>query len=106
MTRVARANSVGLIGIGAVTSVFLREIASGPLATGGFSVFHIITAVVLVVLPLGVLAARTHRVRWHAALMIYLLVNVVLGRRIARSLSRLQRTASAARDLWPRSIAA
>jgi uncharacterized membrane protein len=70
---------VALIGVGAVTSVFLREIAVGPLATGGFTVFHIITAVTLLVLPLGILAARTHRVRWHAALMIYLLINVVLA---------------------------
>lgn len=70
---------VALIGFGAVTSIFIREIASGPLATGGFSVFHIITAVTFVLLPLALLAARTHRVRWHAGLMIYLLVNVVFA---------------------------
>jgi uncharacterized membrane protein len=70
---------VGLIGIGAVSSLFLREINTGPLATGGFSVFHIITAIALVILPLAVLAARAHRVRWHAALMLYLLVNVLFS---------------------------
>jgi uncharacterized membrane protein len=69
----------GLMGTGALSSVFLSDIRSGAFATGGFSVFHIITAIVLIVLPLAIWAARKHRIRWHAALMIYLVVNVLLS---------------------------
>jgi len=64
---------VGLVAVGAVSSFFLRDLAGG----GGFSGFHIATAIVAVLLPFAVLAARTHRVRWHAALMVYLLFGIV-----------------------------
>jgi uncharacterized membrane protein len=65
--------------IAAVTSVFLRGIKTGAFSTGGFSFFHVITAIVLLLLPLAVLAARKQYIRWHAAIMIYLLINVLLS---------------------------
>jgi uncharacterized membrane protein len=65
--------------VAAGTSVFLREIGRGAFATGGFSFFHIITAIVLLLLPVAIWAARTRRIRWHAAIMIYLLINVLLS---------------------------
>jgi uncharacterized membrane protein len=63
----------GLLAAAAISSVFLKGI------TGGFSFFHIITAITFVLLPLALVAARTHRVRWHAGLMVYLFVNILLG---------------------------
>ncbi len=61
-----------LIGAGAVSGLFIHQI-------GGWSFFHAYSVIALVLLPLGVLAARSHRVRIHAALMVYLAVNVLLG---------------------------
>jgi|GEM_PF-1782063 len=61
-----------LLTVGAVSSLFLRR------ADAGWSFFHSFTVLAVIVTPIAVIAAKRHRVRWHAALMTYLLVNVVL----------------------------
>jgi uncharacterized membrane protein len=61
-----------LLGAGAFSGLFIHQI-------GGWSFFHAYSAIALVLLPLSLVAARTHRVRIHAALMVYLAVNVLLG---------------------------
>lgn len=62
----------GLTGAGAASGLFIHQ-------AGGWSFFHIYSVIALVLLPLALLAARSHRARLHAALMVYLAVNVLLG---------------------------
>lgn len=61
------------IAIGALSSFFIHKIGDG------FSFFHAYSVIVLVLLPLGLLAARAHRARVHAGLMVYLVVNILLS---------------------------
>ncbi|HEX6995828.1 MAG TPA: hypothetical protein VF339_16975 [Gammaproteobacteria bacterium] len=61
-----------LLTVGAASSLFLRR------AEVGWSFFHGFTLLAVIVTPLALVAARKHRVRWHAALMTYLFVNVIL----------------------------
>lgn len=61
-----------LLTVGAVSSLFLRRDGVG------WSFFHVFTVITVIVMPVALLAARRHRVRWHAALMTYVLVNIVL----------------------------
>ena len=62
----------GLIGVGAASGLFIHQ-------AGGFSIFHGYSVLALVLLPFSLVAARTHRVRVHAGMMVYLAVNVLLG---------------------------
>lgn len=61
-----------LVAAGAASGLFIHQ-------AGGFSIFHAYSLLALVLLPISLMAARTHRVRLHAGLMVYLAVNVLLG---------------------------
>ncbi len=69
---------VALMATAAITSLFMRS--SFP-NLGGFGPIHLLTLLVMVMLPLGVFMARSHRVEVHRRVMkrLYLSACLVAG---------------------------
>lgn len=71
--------SLGWFWVGLMTAVALSSFWIHTLCTvGGFSVIHLLSIFTLIVLPIAVLNARTHRVRNHRRAMMALFLGALL----------------------------
>jgi uncharacterized membrane protein len=66
---------VALMATAALTSLFIRSVFPN---VGGFGPIHLLTLLVMVLLPLGVFLARSHRVEVHRKVMQRLYVSACL----------------------------